>query len=112
MYVILFIFVMVVGLLLLFLPFNIYKKWIENRVLIAIIRVIGIILCIVSVVSIYAVLSGKIVLPLIKEKSEIAKLSGFGKPTGQEHFDSIENVNTVDTNISESDNAIISQMIG
>ena len=94
MYVILFIIVMVVGLLLLFLPFNIHKKRIGNSVLPVAIRVTGIILCIVSVLSIYAVLSGKIVLPLIKEKSETAKSSEFDGAIGQ-------------TDVSEAKNAII-----
>lgn len=66
MYVTLFFIILVVGLLLLFLPFNIYRKWIKSKIFSVIIRVIGIILCIVSAISIYAVLSGKIVLPLIK----------------------------------------------
>lgn len=66
MYVTLFFIILVVGLLLLFLPFNIYRKWIDRKVFSVLIRVIGIILCIVSAISIYAVLSGKIVLPLIK----------------------------------------------
>ena len=66
MYVTLFSIILVIGLLLLLLPINIYKKWFDNRVLPIVIRVIGIILCIISVFSIYAVLSGEIVLPLIK----------------------------------------------
>lgn len=66
MYVTLFSIILVIGLLLLLLPINIYKKWFDNRVFPIIIRVIGIILCIISVFSIYAVLSGEIVLPLIK----------------------------------------------
>ena len=66
MYVTLFSIILVIGLLLLLLPINIYKKWFDNRVFPIVIRVIGIILCIVSVFSIYAVLSGEIVLPLIK----------------------------------------------
>lgn len=66
MYVTLFFIIFVVGLLLLILPFNIYRKWIESKIFSVVIRVIGIILCIVSSISIYAVLSGKIVLPLIK----------------------------------------------
>lgn len=66
MYVTLFSIVLVIGLLLLLLPFNIYKKWFDNRVFPIVIRVIGIILCIISVFSIYDVLSGEIVLPLIK----------------------------------------------
>lgn len=66
MYVTVLLIVFVVGLLLLFLPFNIYKKWVESRIFSVVVRVIGIILCIVSAISIYAVLSGKIVLPLIK----------------------------------------------
>lgn len=66
MYVTLFSIILVIGLLLLFLPINIYKKWFDNRVFPIVIRVIGIILCIISVFSIYAVLSGEIVLPLIK----------------------------------------------
>ena len=66
MYVTLLFIVLVVGLLLLLLPFNIYKKWIGSRIFSVVIRVIGIILCSVSAISIYAVLSGVIVLPLIK----------------------------------------------
>lgn len=66
MYVTLFSMILVIGLLLLLLPINIYKKWFDNRVFPIVIRVIGIILCIISVFSIYAVLSGEIVLPLIK----------------------------------------------
>ena len=66
MYVTLFTITLVIGLLLLLLPINIYKKWFDNRVFPIVIRVIGIILCIISVFSIYAVLSGEIVLPLIK----------------------------------------------
>lgn len=66
MYVTVLLVVFIVGLLLLFLPFNIYKKWVESRIFSVVIRVIGIILCIVSAISIYAVLSGEIVLPLIK----------------------------------------------
>lgn len=66
MYVTLFSTILVIGLLLLLLPINIYKKWFDNRVFPIVIRVIGIILCIISVFSIYAVLSGEIVLPLIK----------------------------------------------
>lgn len=66
MYVTLFSIILVIGLLLLLLPINIYKKWFDNRLFPIVIRVIGIILCIISVFSIYAVLSGEIVLPLIK----------------------------------------------
>ena len=66
MYVTLFSITLVIGLLLLLLPINIYKKWFDNRVFPIVIRVIGIILCIISVFSIYAVLSGEIVVPLIK----------------------------------------------
>ena len=66
MYVTLFSIILVIGLFLLLLPINIYKKWFDNRVFPIVIRVIGIILCIISVFSIYAVLSGEIVLPLIK----------------------------------------------
>ena len=66
MYVTLFSIILVIGLLLLLLPINKYKKWFDNRVFPIVIRVIGIILCIISVFSIYAVLSGEIVLPLIK----------------------------------------------
>lgn len=66
MYVTLFSIILVIGLLLLLLPINIYKKWFDNRVFPIVIRVIGIILCIISVFSIYAILSGEIVLPLIK----------------------------------------------
>lgn len=57
MYVTLFSIILVIGLLLLLLPINIYRKWFDNRVFPIVIRVIGIILCIISVFSIYAVLS-------------------------------------------------------
>lgn len=66
MYVTLFSVVLVIGLLLLFIPASAYKKWFEKKVSLIIVRLIGIILCIVSAISIYAVLSGKIILPLIK----------------------------------------------
>lgn len=66
MYITLFIIVFIAGILLLFLPCNAYKKWFESRMFSVVIRVIGIILCIISSISIYAVLSGEIVLPLIK----------------------------------------------
>ena len=56
MYVTLFSITLVIGLLLLLLPINIYKKWFDNRVF----------PIVISVFSIYAVLSGEIVLPLIK----------------------------------------------
>lgn len=67
MYITLFAIVFAVGLVLLFLPFKFYKKWTESRLFSVIIRVTGIILCIISAILIYAVLSGKIVLPLIKQ---------------------------------------------
>ena len=66
MYVTLFSIIWLLVYCLLLLPINIYKKWFDNRVFPIVIRVIGIILCIISVFSIYAVLSGEIVLPLIK----------------------------------------------
>ena len=46
MYVTLFSIILVIGLLLLLLPINIYKKWFDNRVFPIVIRVIGIILCV------------------------------------------------------------------
>ncbi len=66
MYITLFIAVFIAGLVLLCLPFNAYKKWFESRIFSVVIHVIGIILCIVSSISIYVVISGEIVLPLIK----------------------------------------------
>lgn len=66
MYITLFIVIFMTGLLLLFLPSDVYKKWIEGRVFSIVMRMAGIVLCIVSAIFIYAVLSGKIVLPLIK----------------------------------------------
>lgn len=66
MYIILFSVVLIIGLLLLFLPFGIIENCTKYKWFSIIIRLIGIVLCIASAVSIYAVLSGEIVLPLIK----------------------------------------------
>ena len=66
MYVTLFSVVLLVGLLLLFLPSSVYEKWFEKKTFPIIMRIIGIFLCIGSAISIYTVLSGKIILPLIK----------------------------------------------
>lgn len=66
MYITLFIVVLIVGLLMVFLPAKVIKDLISlNWILIAL-RVLGIILCIASGVTIYALAVGKIVLPLIK----------------------------------------------
>ena len=59
MYVTLFSITLVIGLLLLLLPINIYKKWFDNRVFPIVIRVIGIILCIISVFSICLCFEGR-----------------------------------------------------
>lgn len=66
MYIILFSIVLIVGLLLLFLPSNNHQKWFKGNAFSIVVRITGIILCIISIISIYAVLSGRIVLPLIK----------------------------------------------
>lgn len=66
MYIVLFSVVLIVGLLLLSLPFGVIKNCTKYKWFSIIIRLIGIVLCIASAVSIYAVLTGKIVLPLIK----------------------------------------------
>lgn len=66
MYITLFIVVLIVGLLMVFLPAKVIKNLVSlNWILIAL-RVLGIILCIASGVTIYALAVGKIVLPLIK----------------------------------------------
>lgn len=66
MYIMLFSIVLIVGLLFLFLPSNNYHKWFKGNAFSVVVRITGIILCIISIISIYAVLSGRIVLPLIK----------------------------------------------
>lgn len=66
MYITLFIVVLIVGLLMVFLPSKVIKKLVNlNWILIAL-RALGVILCIASGVTIYALAVGKIVLPLIK----------------------------------------------
>ena len=67
MYITLFIVVLIVGLLMVFLPSKVIKKLVNlNWILIAL-RALGVILCIASGVTIYALAVGKIVLPLIKK---------------------------------------------
>lgn len=66
MYITLFIVVLIVGLLMIFLPSKVIKNLVNlNWILIAL-RVLGVILCIASGVTVYALAVGKIVLPLIK----------------------------------------------
>lgn len=67
MYVILLVMILIAGLVLLFIPVSAIKKWHELKVFSAFLRVIGIILIVVSVVSLYALFSGAIVLPLFKK---------------------------------------------
>lgn len=66
MYITLFLIILIFGLLFLFVPYNIIRKWTERKVILIILRAIGAVLIIISVTSIYALLSGIIVLPLIK----------------------------------------------
>ena len=67
MYAILLVMILIAGLVLLFIPAGAIKKWHESKVFSILFRLIGIILIVVSVVSLYALLSGAIVLPLFKK---------------------------------------------
>ena len=67
MYAILLVMILIAGLVLLFIPVDVIKKWHESKVFFILLRLIGIILIVVSVVSLYALLSGAIVLPLFKQ---------------------------------------------
>ena len=66
MYVTLFSVTFVLGLLFLILPSGAIADWSKRQWFPAVLRLLGTILCIVSGLFIYAVLSGKIVLPLFK----------------------------------------------
>lgn len=61
MYIVLSVVAVVIGLLLLFQPFGALRGALS-----VVLRVTGVVLCIAGAVLIYALLSGKIVLPLIK----------------------------------------------
>ena len=67
MYAILLVMILIAGLVLLFIPVNAIKKWHESKVFFILLRLIGIILVVVSVASLYALLSGAIVLPLFNK---------------------------------------------
>lgn len=67
MYAILLVMVLIAGLILLFIPVSAIKKWYGSKLFSILLRLIGIILIVVSVVSLYALLSGAIVLPLFKK---------------------------------------------
>ena len=67
MYAILLVMILIAGLALFFIPVDVIKKWHESKVFFILLRLIGIILVVVSVASLYALLSGTIVLPLFNK---------------------------------------------
>ena len=67
MYAILLVMILIAGLVLLFIPVNVIKQWHESKAFFILLRLIGIILVVVSVTSLYALLSGAIVLPLFNK---------------------------------------------
>lgn len=66
MYISLFIVVIIVGLFMLLLPTSIIQKASQHKSFSIFQRLVGAILILVSAVSIYALASGSIVLPLFK----------------------------------------------
>lgn len=66
MYITLIFLVLAVGLLLLFIPYRVIKRWSESKVFSVCLRLFGLILILIGIITIYAMLSGTIVLPLIK----------------------------------------------
>ena len=66
MYITLFIVVLIVGLLMVFLPSKAIKNLVNQNGVLVVLRVLGIIMCVASSVTIYALATGKIVFPLIK----------------------------------------------
>lgn len=66
MYITLFAIVLIIGLLMLLLPGNLFRKLSKIKSFIIFLRLSGIVLIAVSAVSIYAVLSGAVELPLFK----------------------------------------------
>lgn len=63
---ILFIIVLIVGLLMVLLPSKAIKNLVNQNGVLVVLRLLGIIMCVASSVTIYALVAGKIVLPLIK----------------------------------------------
>lgn len=53
-----------IGFVLLLIPLSKFKKWSEHKFFPILLRVTGIVLIVISTGFIYAVVSGKIVLPL------------------------------------------------
>ncbi len=66
MYITLFIIVLIVGLLMVLLPSKAIKNLVNQNGVLVVLRLLGIIMCVASSVTIYALVAGKIVLPLIK----------------------------------------------
>ena len=66
MYITLFIIVLIVGILMVFLPSKAIKNLVNQNGVLVVLRLLGIIMCVASSVTIYALVAGKIVLPLIK----------------------------------------------
>lgn len=59
--------IMLIGVLLLLLPANLVKRVCDQKVFLILVRIIGVIVIGLSVIFIYAVASGAIVLPLFKK---------------------------------------------
>lgn len=66
MYITLFIIVLIVGLIMVFLPSKAIKNLVNQFWILITLRLLGVILCVASGITIYALAAGKIVLPLIK----------------------------------------------
>lgn len=66
MYITLFIIVLIVGLIMVFLPSKAIKNLVNQFWILITLRLLGVILCVASGITIYALVVGKIVLPLIK----------------------------------------------
>lgn len=66
MYITLFIIVLIVGLIMVFLPSKAIKNLINQFWILITLHLLGVILCVASGITIYALVAGKIVLPLIK----------------------------------------------
>ena len=64
MYITLFIIVLIVGLLMVLLPSKAIKNLVNQNGVLVVLRLLGIIMCVASSVTIYALVAGKIALPL------------------------------------------------
>lgn len=62
MYITLFIIVLIVGLLMVLLPSKAIKNLVNQNGVLVVLRLLGIIMCVASSVTIYALVAGKIVL--------------------------------------------------